>query len=145
MIAFSTSGTCSVWSRRYTIGGASNSCWVGLDGVGNGSNDYTGDANQWSWKSLRSIDVTAGLHTFNLRRRESAFKVDRIVLTTDGVAEAMNFQDEPYGRQRLRESILRNRALDASQHAGQLLWYVRRFVGLADPSADIPAVAVTSC
>ncbi|MCH8219657.1 MAG: hypothetical protein IH892_23135, partial [Planctomycetes bacterium] len=83
-IDFSTSGTYSVWIRRYTIGGASNSCWVGLDGVGNGSNDNTGDANQWIWKSLGSIDVTAGLHTFNLRRREAAFKVDRIVLTTDG-------------------------------------------------------------
>ena len=70
---------------------------------------------------------------------------DIVVLTTDGVAEAMNFQGEPYGRQRLRESILRHRALDASQHAGQILWDVRRFVGLADQSDDITVVAVTAC
>ena len=83
-VDFSTSGTYSVWIRRYTVGGASNSVWVGLDGVGNGSNDNTGDANQWIWKSLGTIDVTAGLHAFNVRRREAVFKVDRIVLTTDG-------------------------------------------------------------
>ncbi len=82
-VQFSTSGTYSMWVRRRTLGGASNSCWVGLDGVQMGNNDNTGDDNVWIWKSLGTMDVSAGLHTFNLRRREAAFKVDRIVLTTD--------------------------------------------------------------
>jgi hypothetical protein len=82
-VQFSTSGTYNMWVRRRTLDGASNSCWVGLDGVQMGSNDNTGDTNVWIWKSLGAMEVSAGLHTFNLRRRESAFKVDRIVLTTD--------------------------------------------------------------
>ncbi len=82
-VQFNTSGTYSIWVRRRTLGGASNSCWVGLDGVQMGNNDNTGDHNVWIWKSLGTMEVSAGLHTFNLRRRESAFKVDRIVLTTD--------------------------------------------------------------
>jgi len=83
-IEFTTPGTYSVWVRRYSLGGASNSVWVGLDGVGNGANDNTEDHNQWIWKSLGTLDVTAGLHVLNVRRREAAFSVDRIVLTTDG-------------------------------------------------------------
>ncbi len=82
-VQFSTSGTYSIWVRRRTLDGASNSVWVGLDGVQMGNNDNTGDTNVWIWKSLGTMEVSAGLHTFNLRRRESAFKVDRIVLTTD--------------------------------------------------------------
>ncbi len=82
-VQFNTSGTYSIWVRRRTLDGASNSCWVGLDGVQMGSNDNTEDHNVWIWKSLGTMEVTAGLHTFNLRRREAAFKVDRIVLTTD--------------------------------------------------------------
>ncbi|MFB0554863.1 MAG: hypothetical protein ACETWQ_16280, partial [Phycisphaerae bacterium] len=82
-VQFNTSGTYSMWVRRRTLDGASNSCWVGLDGVQMGSNDNTEDHNVWIWKSLGTMEVRAGLHTFNLRRREAAFKVDRIVLTTD--------------------------------------------------------------
>jgi sigma-B regulation protein RsbU (phosphoserine phosphatase) len=61
-------------------------------------------------------------------------------MTTDGVTEAMDFQSNAYGADRLRASILRHRALDASQLAKQILWDVRRFVGLADQSDDISIV-----
>ena len=83
-IDFSTAGTYSVWLRRYAISTAANSGHVGLDGIANGSydNDNT-PVNAWTWKKLGTMNVTAGRHIFNLRRREAEYRVDRIVLTTD--------------------------------------------------------------
>lgn len=62
---------------------------------------------------------------------------DILVMVTDGVTEAMNFDDEPFGRDRLIESARRYRDLDAAGMAKQLLWDVRRFVGLADKTDDL--------
>ncbi|MEK7732325.1 MAG: SpoIIE family protein phosphatase [Planctomycetota bacterium] len=67
---------------------------------------------------------------------------DLLVMVTDGVTEAMDFQDENFGRERLLSSIWRHRRLEAQQLAGQILWDVRRFVGLADQSDDITVVVV---
>ena len=67
---------------------------------------------------------------------------DLLVMVTDGVTEAMDFQDEEYGRQRLVTSIEKHHALDASAMASQILWDVRRFVGLADQSDDITIVVI---
>ncbi|MFQ6049117.1 MAG: PP2C family protein-serine/threonine phosphatase, partial [Phycisphaerae bacterium] len=70
---------------------------------------------------------------------------DLLVLYTDGLVEATNFQHQWFGRQNLRRSILRYRQLDAQELAQQLLWDVRRFVGLADRIDDITLVAVKVC
>ena len=67
---------------------------------------------------------------------------DIIVLATDGVTTALNFEDRAYGRERLRDSIQRHRQLAAQQLASQLLWDVRRFVGLADQADDTTLVVV---
>ena len=67
---------------------------------------------------------------------------DVLVLTTDGITEAMGFEGAGYGRQRLMSSVKKHRNLDAPQLAQQLLWDVRRFVGLADQSDDITIVVV---
>ena len=67
---------------------------------------------------------------------------DLVVLATDGVTTALDFEDRAYGRERLRASILRHRNLAAPQLASQLLWDVRRFVGLADQADDTTLVVV---
>lgn len=67
---------------------------------------------------------------------------DLIVMVTDGVTEAMDFQDENFGRQRLLSSIWRHRRLEAQQLAGQIHWDVRRFVGLAEQSDDMTIVVI---
>lgn len=67
---------------------------------------------------------------------------DVIVMVTDGVTEAMDFQDENFGQQRLLSSIWRHRRLEAQQLAGQILWDVRRFAGLAEQSDDITIVVI---
>ncbi len=67
---------------------------------------------------------------------------DIIVMTTDGVTEAMDFEGQAFGNDRLVASIRKHRALGAEQLAQQLLWDVRRFAGLADQSDDITIVVV---
>ncbi|MEK6798128.1 MAG: SpoIIE family protein phosphatase [Planctomycetota bacterium] len=67
---------------------------------------------------------------------------DLIVMVTDGVTEAMNFEGAIFGRLRLLESIHRHRAIDAAQLAQQILWDVRRFAGLAEQSDDITIVVL---
>ncbi|MHC4697354.1 MAG: PP2C family protein-serine/threonine phosphatase [Planctomycetota bacterium] len=65
---------------------------------------------------------------------------DVLVMMTDGVTEAISFDGDAYGRERLLASICRHRSLDAQQLAQQILWDVRRFVGLAHQSDDITIV-----
>ena len=65
---------------------------------------------------------------------------DILLLATDGVTEAMDFQGEAYGRDRLLTSVKKHRSLDATQLARQILWDVRRFVGLAEQSDAITIV-----
>jgi len=67
---------------------------------------------------------------------------DLILMYTDGVVDASNFEDVPFGRARLRESLLRHAALPAGQVARQILWDVRRYAGLARLMDDITLVAI---
>ncbi len=65
---------------------------------------------------------------------------DLIVIVTDGVTEAMDFEGTAYETERFLASIRKHQSLDAQQIAQQILWDVRRFVGLADQSDDITVV-----
>lgn len=95
------------------------------------------------------IDLRAGGMAIGIRPNE-AFERERIVLqpgdllvmTTDGVTDAMNFAGQSYGSERLLASIWKHRRLNAAQLAQQLQWDVRRFVGLADQADDITIVVV---
>jgi sigma-B regulation protein RsbU (phosphoserine phosphatase) len=67
---------------------------------------------------------------------------DLLVMVTDGVTEAMNFEGETYGRDRFLASIKKHQTLDVGQLAQQILWDVRRFAGLAEQSDDITIVVI---
>ncbi len=69
---------------------------------------------------------------------------DVLVLVTDGVADAMNFQEESFGRERLRQAVLEaaGRGDSADGIAKHLLWSVRRFVGLQVQTDDITVVVI---
>lgn len=67
---------------------------------------------------------------------------DVLVFLTDGLVEAIDYQDEVYGRRRLHESIRRHLDCPTGVMAKQLLWDVRRFAGLATRSDDITLVVV---
>ncbi len=85
-VSFTTTGTYTVWYRRYSTSTGDNSGFGGIDGVQSSLYDNTrGYANQWYWSNLGTIAVsTSGTKTFQLRRREGGYKVDRIYLTKNG-------------------------------------------------------------
>ncbi len=68
---------------------------------------------------------------------------DVILLYTDGLPDAMNFNEETYGRDRIIAAFKQAGALpDASAEtiANHLLWDMRRFVGLTRPSDDVTMI-----
>ena len=60
---------------------------------------------------------------------------DVLLLYTDGVLDAVDFSEEPFGYDRMIRSLHAKRHMPAPLIARDMLWDVRRFVGLA-PQAD---------
>ncbi len=71
---------------------------------------------------------------------------DLLVLITDGLTESLNYDDQAYGRDRLHTSIRLHGSMAPDMPvdliAKQILWDVRRFVGLAPQSDDMTLVVV---
>jgi sigma-B regulation protein RsbU (phosphoserine phosphatase) len=67
---------------------------------------------------------------------------DVLLLYTDGVVEAMNFERELFGRERLRQSLVANGRLATDAALRAILWDIRRFVGLAEQSDDLTLVGI---
>lgn len=71
---------------------------------------------------------------------------DVLALSTDGLTDAMNFQGDKFGRDRLRASLVG--FLDsapkapAREIADHLVWEVRRFIGLNAQTDDITLVVI---
>jgi len=69
---------------------------------------------------------------------------DVIVAYTDGLSEAMNFDDEPFGRQRI-EKAAQAAIVDGKNANGivqHLLWEMRRFAGLQTRFDDLTIIAI---
>ena len=64
---------------------------------------------------------------------------DVLLLYTDGVADAMNFNNETFGRPRLIDAFKRE-GKTAGDIASNILWEIRRFCGLREPNDDITMV-----
>jgi len=89
------------------------------------------------------IDETAEYEAGQTEVRQG----DLYVLVTDGVVEASNYDGETYGRERFLESIKRHSTLQdepaaAPLVAKQIMWDVRRFVGLKPLDDDLTVVVV---
>lgn len=67
---------------------------------------------------------------------------DIILLYTDGAVEALNFNDEQFGRKRLVESLQKHKDQEAMLIAKNILWDIRRFRGLADRIDDLTMVVL---
>jgi len=84
-IDVSTPGTYKCWVRRRVLGNG-NSIWIGVDGVQMGSefDNNQSDYTIWSWKTdNNNVTLASGANTFQIRRRERGYQIDRIILTTD--------------------------------------------------------------
>jgi len=66
---------------------------------------------------------------------------DLLLLYTDGLAEAMNFKDEMFGRQRIVEAFAKG-GESAEVVAQSILWEMRRFVGMTRRMDDVTMVVV---
>ncbi|GAF74085.1 unnamed protein product, partial [marine sediment metagenome] len=89
-IDFTNAGTYYVWLRRYCTGSSANSAHVGVDGTEVGTifdNSNSGlYPPVWIWLNYPTntrVYISAGEHTFQVRRREENYQLDRIILTTD--------------------------------------------------------------
>ena len=69
---------------------------------------------------------------------------DTLLLYTDGVIDAMDYNGERYGRTRLNESLIRHAAqpYSAEDLALQILWDVRRFGGFRPHTDDLTLVVI---
>lgn len=67
---------------------------------------------------------------------------DLLLMTTDGVIEAMNFEGEAFGRERLHGSLRLHGEMNATAALRNIHWDIRRFVGLAEQSDDITLVGL---
>ncbi len=85
-----TPGTYAIKLRRVVTKGTDDSCWVGIDGVQIGGiydNSDIGQGLGWQWVSAGTFEVTldAGIHIFNLVRRQKEYRVDRIQISSAGL------------------------------------------------------------
>jgi serine phosphatase RsbU (regulator of sigma subunit) len=64
---------------------------------------------------------------------------DTLLLYTDGLPDARNFREESFGRQRIGEAFLKGGAT-AEAVAQNILWDLRRFVGLNKRTDDVTMI-----
>jgi serine phosphatase RsbU (regulator of sigma subunit) len=64
-----------------------------------------------------------------------------LLLYTDGLSDAMNFKQETFGRQRIIEAFKRV-TTSAEVTAQNVLWEMRRFVGLTKRTDDVTMIVV---
>jgi len=67
---------------------------------------------------------------------------DLLLAYTDGLTDAMNFDDERFGRDRLLGAMLDAAGGSAQAVVNHVLWEVRRFVGLKERVDDITLIAI---
>jgi len=67
---------------------------------------------------------------------------DFLLLYTDGAIDAVNFADEAFGRPRLHEALRQYGQLEPQQVLRNIMWDIRRFIGLAEQVDDLTMVGL---
>lgn len=67
---------------------------------------------------------------------------DRIVLYTDGIIDALNFDQQCFSLDRLIASINKYAEMSPQKMAENILWDVRRFIGLATQADDMTLMVI---
>ena len=67
---------------------------------------------------------------------------DLILMFTDGLADAVNFNHEPFTRQRVADAALQSAHMTASQAAKNILWLMRKFAGLTTRFDDTALIVL---
>ena len=64
-----------------------------------------------------------------------------VLLYTDGLADAVNFNGERYGSKRIKETFAKG-GESADVVAQNILWDMRKFVGLTKRADDVTMIVV---
>ena len=67
---------------------------------------------------------------------------DMLVIYTDGLADAVNFQRESFGRRRVIEAALASADMSAEQAVKNILWLMRKYTGLTRRFDDTAIVVL---
>lgn len=67
---------------------------------------------------------------------------DTLFIYTDGLCDAQNFNNERFGRQRVRQSLIEAAKLSAGDTLSHVLWQMRRFAGLNKRMDDLTIVTI---
>ncbi len=67
---------------------------------------------------------------------------DLIVMYTDGLSEAVNFERESFGRQRIVDAVMSSVDMTAEQAGKNILWLMRKFTGLTNRYDDTALVVI---
>jgi sigma-B regulation protein RsbU (phosphoserine phosphatase) len=67
---------------------------------------------------------------------------DMILMYTDGLADAFNFQHESFGRERIIQAALDSAQMPAEQAAKNILWLMRKFAGLTTRTDDTALIVL---
>jgi sigma-B regulation protein RsbU (phosphoserine phosphatase) len=66
---------------------------------------------------------------------------DTLLLYTDGLSDAMNFEKQTFGRQRVIEALTAGGST-ADEIAQNILWQMRKFVGLSKRTDDVTMIVM---
>ena len=67
---------------------------------------------------------------------------DLLLLHSDGLSDTLNFQQQRFGRDRIESALRQTAALNAEAAMGHILWQMRCFTGLNDPTDDTTVVVI---
>jgi phosphoserine phosphatase RsbU/P len=67
---------------------------------------------------------------------------DMLVMYTDGLADAANFQNEHFGRNRIIAAAQESQTMTAEQAAKNIIWLMRKFAGLTQRADDTALVVI---
>ena len=96
-------------------------------------------------RKLRCDNPPLTAYAFDFRTTAHDLGAARSILFyTDGLNEAMNFEDEAFGLERVEKALLAGAgAYDNAQAIlKHILWEMRRFTGLQTPGDDLTMVAI---
>lgn len=151
-VAISSPGDYFLWARRQSQGGGSNSMWVEIDGVRAGNefdNGYRSPTFSWH-KHPVAVPLTTGEHYVTIRRRESGYAVDRLLLsnvpsyapTGIGPASSPTVDSKPFEVSVVKVATGKSYQAIAGGVAPNQAMYIDRAFGLGI-SADDPLVGTT--
>ena len=95
-------------------------------------------------KSLSAGGTVLGLDKHSpYPSHQSALRTgDMLVMYTDGLVDAVNFEREPFGRDRVVQAVVDSADMPAEAAARNILWLMRKFTGLTTRFDDTALVVL---